>query len=463
MTKTYHFKRYVIYFIVSITLLTLFGGCSPLLKMNGFTDINVLFTIGRGIISGKKLYTELFDHKGPILYFIYALCSLISKTSYFGIFIIETICLSIYLYYSEKIAKLLFNKTYFLYICFSGLIYVISNAFNLGGGTAEEFFLPIFQITNYICLNRIIHKESFIPKDCILIGIFACLSFLTKFTLTGYYLGLAICLIIYQYTANKNKILSCVFYTFVAFIITFCITSIYFVLNHNLNDFIDTYFLFNLFNYQGVSKNIFLQILSQFNQYSFYFKKNIIFCSLSFLGLFYVISHYKKSYITLFILSTFLMWNLFTFLNCSMRVSYYVLPIGIYIIFSAKIIDEIRFSKLIYTIFTLYFIFTSSNHLYTNNLSDDYVQFDFANIIGDSSFTIYREFDCGFFFAAQQTPSCKYFTEVNGNIEDYDSNTLSCIEDNKIEYIVSGDPDLKLDNYTLIKSRNNFYLYKLNH
>lgn len=186
---TYSLKRYLIYFIVTSIFLTLFGSCSPLLKLNGYTDINVLFTIGRAIIHGKRLYTDIFDHKGPILYFIYALCSFISEKSYFGIFLIEILCISFFLYYSEKITKLLFNKNYTFFHCFCCLILIVSNAFNGGGGTVEEFFLPIFQITNFICLKKITKNEAFTYKECIIIGIFACLSFLSKFTLAGYYVS----------------------------------------------------------------------------------------------------------------------------------------------------------------------------------------------------------------------------------------------------------------------------------
>lgn len=39
-------------------------------------------------------------------------------------------------------------------------------------------------------------NDSFTSKDCILIGLFISISFLSKFTLSGYYLGVGICLII---------------------------------------------------------------------------------------------------------------------------------------------------------------------------------------------------------------------------------------------------------------------------
>lgn len=56
-------------------------------------------------------------------------------------------------------------------------------------------------------------NDSFTSKDCILIGLFISISFLSKFTLSGYYLGVGICLIIYQFNKDRTKLLSCCEYT----------------------------------------------------------------------------------------------------------------------------------------------------------------------------------------------------------------------------------------------------------
>ena len=53
--------------------MTIFLEFSPLYKLNPWSDANIYLTIGRSILSGVKAYTDLFDHKGPILYFIFYL------------------------------------------------------------------------------------------------------------------------------------------------------------------------------------------------------------------------------------------------------------------------------------------------------------------------------------------------------------------------------------------------------
>ena len=59
---------------------------SSLYATNFWTDTNIYFTIGRGMTQGLMPYRDLFDHKGPLLYMIYALAALMSDTSFIGVF-----------------------------------------------------------------------------------------------------------------------------------------------------------------------------------------------------------------------------------------------------------------------------------------------------------------------------------------------------------------------------------------
>ena len=60
----------------------------------------------------------------------------------------------------------------------------------------------------------------------------------------------------------------------------------------------------------------------------------------------------------------------------------------------------------------------------SNNIKDlnrkDYVQYEFANIIGDSSFLVYKGYDQGFYMVAREMPGCRYFTTTNGWLPNYE-------------------------------------------
>ena len=459
------YKVTLVLLLISIVVMTIFSESSPLYKLNPWSDANIYLTIGRSILSGGKLYTDLFDHKGPILYFIYTLLSLISNESFIGVYLLEIVCLFVFLYYSNKILDLFSHKNHLLPITAIAVIITTSNAFSFGGGSVEELFLPIFQATNYICLNKMTKHESFKLKECILIGIFASISFLTKFTLSGYYLGVAICLLIYQYRLDKKKVLPCISYTFLSFIVIFLITCIYFLCNHNINDFIDTYFKFNLFSYTSPI-SFTSRIITMIKAILFYLKNNILLVSLSLCSILYVIIHFNKNYITLYVLSTCICWYFISFIG-SKFIAYYILPIGIYSIYLVLFLDKYKYTHVILVALSIVSIITSSN--IKDIARENYVQYEFSEIIGDSSMLVYEGYDQGFYMTSHTTPACKYFTTTNGWLPNYEEDTLSCINENEIEYLISMDNELELDNYELVQevvqeydSRDRTYrLYKL--
>ena len=49
--------------------------------INDWSDANIYFTIGKGMTRGQVVYRDLYDHKGPLLYALHALCALISQPS----------------------------------------------------------------------------------------------------------------------------------------------------------------------------------------------------------------------------------------------------------------------------------------------------------------------------------------------------------------------------------------------
>ena len=78
----------------ALAVLLIASTSSPLYATNFWTDTNIYFTIGRGMTQGLMPYTDLFDHKGPLLYMLYALGALVSDTSFFGVFLLEVASLT---------------------------------------------------------------------------------------------------------------------------------------------------------------------------------------------------------------------------------------------------------------------------------------------------------------------------------------------------------------------------------
>lgn len=51
-------------------------------------DQQIYGTIGQGLLNGKELYTDLWDHKGPLIFIWYALGYAISPDSKLGLLIL---------------------------------------------------------------------------------------------------------------------------------------------------------------------------------------------------------------------------------------------------------------------------------------------------------------------------------------------------------------------------------------
>ena len=99
-------KIYGVCVFISTIFLLICSKNSPLYIMNDWVDANAFFTVGKSMMRGLIPYRDLFEQKGPLLYLIYGIGSLISYNSFTGVFILEVISFSIFLYYIEKIAAL---------------------------------------------------------------------------------------------------------------------------------------------------------------------------------------------------------------------------------------------------------------------------------------------------------------------------------------------------------------------
>lgn len=98
--------------VSSFILLTICSMTSFLFPIHNRVDQNCFMTIGKGIIYGQVPYRDLFDHKGPIIYFMHAAAALISTNSFIGIFLIQYISLVILMIYIKKIVCLFCSEQY---------------------------------------------------------------------------------------------------------------------------------------------------------------------------------------------------------------------------------------------------------------------------------------------------------------------------------------------------------------
>lgn len=190
--------------VSAVSVLLIATTSSPLYATNFWTDTNIYFTIGRGMKHGFMPYTDLFDHKGPLLYMIYAVAAVISENSFVGVFLLEVLSLAAFLYLAYKTVGLFGEGMLNLIsIPCTAVLTVTCTAFNQGG-CAEEFILPALMLALYTVLKRFEQGSNCLKQAYLYVAFGASVGwvFATKYTNCGLFFGLAFSLFLYEWRLN---------------------------------------------------------------------------------------------------------------------------------------------------------------------------------------------------------------------------------------------------------------------
>ncbi len=250
-------QRTIIYtsLVIFVALLMFFcTKSSPLYVMNDWPDANAYFTMGKGMINGAVPYKDLFDHKGPFLYFLYAIGYLIDNTGFLGIFIIQIISMSLVVIFSFKIAELYTksSKSAAVIALLVPIMMLASKVYtyntDFGGGSPDEFIAPMIVMSLYFAIKLFKDKKTVNDGrlEMFAIGVLGGLIVLTKFNLFTFTIGLMAPLFIYLAFKQFRVFLKFVGFIALGFAIPFIPYLIYAAFTGSLRDFIDVYIKFNM-------------------------------------------------------------------------------------------------------------------------------------------------------------------------------------------------------------------------
>ena len=154
---------------------------SPLYPTYYGNDSAQFQTIGKCWLKGAVPYRDLFDHKGPWIFFINMLGYLLTGTKY-GIFLIQIVCMWISLYFLYKTAKYGLHRTG--YALGTVLVSMFFLFLNYGeANLTEEYCLPFICASAYyiyVYFNEEYHQHS--PRAAFLYGMAFCVCFYTRVT-----------------------------------------------------------------------------------------------------------------------------------------------------------------------------------------------------------------------------------------------------------------------------------------
>ena len=151
-------KYFPLIFILISAIFTLIysWSISPLFLGDGL-DSSIFKTIGLGMTQGKMPYTDLFDHKGGILFIIQALGWLIAPGRW-GLYLIQVVFMSATLIFLYKTTRIFLDSCKaFGATMASLLLYVV---FMESGNQCETYMLPFSSMTLYLAVKYMYEKSD---------------------------------------------------------------------------------------------------------------------------------------------------------------------------------------------------------------------------------------------------------------------------------------------------------------
>lgn len=216
-------------------------------------DSSMFKYFGYAMKNGKTIYTEIFDHKGPIIFIWNYLGMLISSSNFEGIYLIELLSLFIYFLYTYKTSRLLLSETLSLSILLPQAISL--TVFLEKGNLTEEFALPFIAYSLYVFSKYFLDKSKVINFEIVLLGISSAIVFLLRANMISIWIAFCFIITIDLIYSKRLKDLMKVILSFsLGMLVVFLPITIYLLINDAINAAIFQAFTFN-FMYLGESSD----------------------------------------------------------------------------------------------------------------------------------------------------------------------------------------------------------------
>lgn len=471
-------KRNIIVFLwllmIATALLMKYSTSSPAYFFNSWVDSNGNMTVGRAILEGIVPYRDLFEQRGPLLYFIYGLFSLIkSANPFFGVYLYEVICTAVFLYVSWKMLQIYSDKGAAWFVVTSPVfLWLLLRAPSFGlGGSPEEICLPALSITFYFLLKSIHDKSLLTFRHGIWIGLCAGYVFWIKYNMIGFFAGGGIVfLVAYAKNSQWKQVGHVLLGLLVGLGIITLPVLIYFAENHALADLFRVYFYDNIFYYSYKSDLI---------HKLYYCARNLVhsvrngpalwLMITAGLGWFYFRQQDKKAF--LFFVITGIVFEIFVYQGGRDYV-YYAYCFAVFAPTVYLWLGKVSPSKQVQTILAIAMIIFAmipayeAIEMHCNSDRNQMVQYRFTDrMSADAVLLTYDQLDIGYYIAGDLKPVLYYSWATNLFRDEIKEVQNQYIRDQKPDYIAAPEElseEILAGHYTLVDIYGNQYLYQKN-
>lgn len=450
-------------FLLSAIFIGLASKSSPLYPMNDWVDVNCFFTMGRGILDGLVPYRDLYEQKGPVLCFVYAIIALFSRDSFFGVYLLEIITFALFLYFSGKLAQLYLGSSRVVYFLIAILAAAVVTSWSFAhGGSVEQNSLFMLVYGMYSVLKALREKRSLSFKEAFCNGIFAGMILWVKYTTLGFYLGLALFVLIWYLTDTqlRGKLLLTIGQFLLGVVAVTAVVLAYFAIHGAIGDLFAAYFYDNIFVYAEEIEGSRLESLWKCLQGAIKYNTNYGWLIWSG-SLFLLLKHDGQWKAGLMVLLCFIGLTIGTYWG-GKPWDYYGLIFAAFCIFGLIVWTEFLHSTKLFdlwhhwmpehiltTVLSLSLVLSillsntlsfNQNIYFSRYSKNDTVQYRFAKTIqtvDDATLLNYGFLDGGFYFASGAEPACRYFCYFNVNPPEMWEEQNACIKNGDADFIVT--------------------------
>lgn len=458
--------------------------------MNDWPDVNCFHTVGRSMVDGQVLYRDIYEQKGPILYFIYALIAMFFD-SFIGVFFLEIITGGTFLYVCAKIVKLYDVDDIHLLWILPTMFFAIttSNAF-FHGGSVEEMVFPCIAFVLYSFL-KLIKTGELSKKHAVINGLCVGLIFWIKYSMLGAHIGAYIFIMFFLLFKKKwRKWLDLALYTFIGFAVVNVPVVIYCAVTNSFADMWEAYFYNNIFLYgQGTDVTLKTKLVSIILNTLETVILNLRYSVLVIFGVlfFFIRGIVKRSATeimqTLLLMFSGAFWCVLTFFG-GLSFDYYGLTLCVFSVFGyvaiAKCLTcviKIGLNKKmaalccasLFVILPILSWFLSPNTYLAKYSKEEMPQYVFAeiiNLVPGATILNYNFLDGGFYYAADVEVTERFFCMLGVNLEEKNSGLDSCIDEGRVDFVITRNKKLDSENYVEVKEmtfelENMLFVYRL--
>lgn len=462
--------------VTGIVTILICSKSSPLYPINDWVDANTYLTIGRAMHEGVVPYRDLYEQKGPILYFLHAAAALISDSSFFGVFIIESVACIVFLAASYCILQNSGCQRPLILIPLISMIIYSSGAF-CHGDSAEELCLPMLACSLCTLFKASETEKPLTTRQSFASGALCMAVFWIKFSLMGFYAAFFIAVFCLAVKENVKTAIKGVMWTASGAISVTAPVLLYFAFNGALYELFDVYFADNLFRYDAAT-SLTANLLDGVRFTFVYLTIPAVIIVLG-TAAFAVRKRKREFLLFVFILAvTFLL-----VFGGHLSYRYYPLPLAVFVpVAVGAIVGEwqLRLPKascIAAQIVCVIFCFMRSPNVYLMKYpKEELPQYKFAEFTAEKdspSMLNYGFIDGGFYLASGIVPKHKYFCRNNMNVPEMVQAQDDYVRSKSVDFVVMRSaeptPSEAPDGYTLVSTAEfpyyekyfYYYLYKL--